>query len=679
MVSFGDVWSANTSAARRGALSCAVLLFYVAAFHGLFLFSGTFEIDTHASIWYPPAGLRLAVLLMLGWRFGVLVFCAEAIFGVVDGMLDTWGLTSTRALSLPLIASLVAAIAIPPACYTLAAFVLERRRRAEADADPFTGILFFLFIVCLAAAANGMLGCLNLVVNGMMPWSEFPAAAAARAIGDAIGILTLTPAFLLMANYAATRWTIFPLRPPGMAWISRAALTATDTSTRRAVIKGAAVCLFVSAATIAAGAHSEHAHHSGAAHWYPFLFPVIWLALRFGLPAAIVGTFCMNIAAAFAASFGEVKPFQDAEIFMVTLSVTGLLMGSVVSQLWTEKATLDLKVRSRTRELSDEIDRRRRAEHEALREKQRVESYLLIAQPVIIAVDADARITLVNNSAIRLLGYRREELLGRDWADLVAVPAERPHLRSMHQALIAGEAAEVTTFETRMRARNGDLRVLDWRSALIRSEDGTIVGILCSGDDITEQIAAEEKLRYLASHDPVTGLNNRNWLLDHFLGATARSRRHGKLLAILFIDLTGFKQINDVYGHAHGDRVLLAIAQRLKQCVRESDAVVRLGGDEFVVVLEDVAEPASAAQVAENMLQAIAEPLAIDDIVAAVGASIGIAFYPRDGKTAEELLSRADAAMYRAKRDQAHGYRVAPEAETLAIVGESSASSRTNG
>jgi diguanylate cyclase (GGDEF)-like protein/PAS domain S-box-containing protein len=678
-VSFGEDWSTNLSAARRGGLLCAVLLLYGLAFHVLFLFATWFEVNAIASIWYPPAGLRLAVLLIFGWRFGVLIFCTEAIYALAIGMPAAWGVTGAGASELPLIARLVAAVAIPPACYALAAFFLERRKRPDAGADPFTGILYFLFIVGLAAAANGILGCLNLIITGHLPWHEFDAGAGGRATGDVIGILTLTPALMLAATRVGNRWTMLSSRSVCMGWVSGTTPAIRDVPTTRTLIEGGAVCLLVFAALLAAGGHLEHSSHSSAVHWYPFLFPVIWLALRFGLPAAIVGMFCMNMAAALAAAFlTDVQTFEDVQMFMVTLSVTSLLMGSVVSELKNEKATLDLKVRNRTRDLMDEIDRRKRAEHDALSEKQRAESYLAIAQPVIIAVDRDARITLVNNSAVRLLGYRRENLLGRDWIDLVAAPAERPRLRLTHRALIAGEAPEVSTFETRMRAQNGELRVIDWRCALIHSAKGPVLGILCSGDDITERIAAEEKLRYLASHDPVTGLNNRNWLLDHVQRATARSRRHGKLLAFLFIDLTGFKQINDVYGHARGDHILFATAARLKQCVRETDAVTRLGGDEFVVLLEDVAEPAIAVRLAETMLRTIAEPLHVDNDTVVVGASIGIAFYPYDGNTAEELLSRADAAMYCAKRDEAHGYRVAPGA-AAALSAEGWGLSRTNG
>jgi diguanylate cyclase (GGDEF)-like protein/PAS domain S-box-containing protein len=664
-VSLGEVPPVNLSATWRGGLLCAGLILYAFAFHVLFLFAGVFEVNTtNSSIWYPPAGLRLAVLLIFGWRFGVLIFCSEAMHLLADGVLDAWGVKGAGVSDLPLIASLLAAIAIPPACYTLAAFFLERRQqRPDAGADPFTGILYFLFIVCLAAAATALLICLNLIIAGFLSWSAFRAAAGGHAVGDMIGILTLTPALLLAVTRAGHRWKIFPSTPAGMACIAGTALNWSETPATRTLVEGVAVCLLVSAALLAAGEHSGHFGHSSAVHWYPFLFPVIWLALRFGLAAAIIGTFCMNMAAAIAAAFyfpSNVETFEDVQMFMVTLSVTGLLMGSAVSELKNEKATLDLKVRNRTRDLLDEIDRRKRAEHDALREKQRAESYLAIAQPIIIAVDRGARITLVNNSAVRLLGERREDLLGRDWIDLVAAPAERPVLRLTHRALIEGEAPEASTFETRMRTQDGNLRVIDWRYALIRDDKGQILGILCSGDDITERMAAEEKLRYLASYDPATGLNNRNWLLDHFPRAIARCRRHNKLLAILFIDLSGFKQINDVYGHAQGDHILSATAARVKQSVRETDAVTRLGGDEFVVLLEDVAEPAIAVRIAETMLRIIAEPLRIDDDMVVVGASIGIAFYPYDGNTVEDLLSRADAAMYRAKHEQSHGYRVAP-------------------
>ena len=681
MVSSVEVWSTNLSAARRGGLLCAVLILYALTFHLLFLFAGVFEVKaSNASIWYPAAGLRLAVLLIFGWRFGVLIFCAEMTRGLASGIVDAWGITGVRASDLLLIIGFVAAFAIPPACYALATFFLERRKRRKAGGDPFTGILYFLFVVCLAAAATSILICLNLAINGFLSWSEFRAAAGGHAIGDVIGILTLTPALLLAASRVEQRWMAFTSLPADMGWVRSSNLAAENTAARRTLREGTAVGLLTFAALLAV---DEYFSRSSAAHWYPFLLPAIWLALRFGLSAAIAGTCGMNVAAALAAAlFGDVQTFQDVQIFMVALSVTGLLMGSVVSELHNEKASLEQRVRARTLDLLDEIDRRKHAEHAALREKQRAESYLAIAQPVIIAVDLEGRVTLVNNSAIRLLGRQREDLLGQDWTRLVAAGAERLRLRSIHRALMAGEPVEIPTFTTEVRAGDGSLRTIDWRCALIRGDGHSgadpPVGILFSGDDITERVAAEEELRYLAGHDPVTGLHNRNWLLDHFPQAVARSRRHNALLAILFIDLTGFKQINDIYGHARGDRILIDTATRLKQCVRVTDAVTRLGGDEFVVLLEDVDDPKGAVNVADKILRTIARPLHLEKEKVAVGASIGIAFFPYDGNTAEELLSKADAAMYCAKRDQAHGYRLAPGAGTARSAREQGYA-RTNG
>lgn len=677
MGTFGASWSAGGNMAGRLGRLSAFFVLYTLTWHGLFQFAGVFEVAPHASIWFPPAGLRLAFLLIFGWRFGLVVFCAEAVNAFFTGILDAWGISGATGVDLPKLISLTLAIALPPACYALAAFALQRGGWPAGGADPFTGILYFLFIVGLAAAANGILSCLNLALIGLLPWSEFRAGAGGRATGDLIGILTLTPFILLATRWIPRAGRTAIGRTGGIATPWHGAPAAGDTTVTRAVLEGGAISLFAGMALIAG---SNHLHPSGVVHWYPFLLPVIWLALRFGLPAAIIGTFTMNLAAAsIAAAVGNVAAFQDVQVFMVTLSMTGLLMGTVVSELRHEKASLDLRVRSRTFDLLDEIERRQRAEQAALQEKQRTESYLAIAQPAIVATDRDARITLVNNSAMRLLGCQSAELLGRDWSEVLGAEAEQAKLRSLHRTFIdrafsEGEPAETPNFKTQVRGPDGGIRIIDWRSALIRGSDGSVHGILCSGDDITERVAAEEKLRYLASHDLVTGLNNRNWLLDHFPQATARARRQGNLLAVLFIDLTGFKQINDGFGHACGDATLAETALRLKECVRASDLVTRLGGDEFVVLLEDAGEPQAVARVAEKILQTLAQPLPLEHGIVMVGASIGIALFPDDGETAEELLSKADAAMYLAKRDQAHGYCFASgegfaAAATVAIIG----------
>jgi len=159
----------------------------------------------------------------------------------------------------------------------------------------------------------------------------------------------------------------------------------------------------------------------------------------------------------------------------------------------------------------------------------------------------------------------------------------------------------------------------------------------------------QEHLNFAATHDPLTGLPNRALLGQRAEHAIAVSRRSGRLLALLFIDLDRFKAVNDSLGHAAGDDLLREVATRLSRCLREVDMIARHGGDEFVVLLEDIDTQEEVEQVTARMREVLAEPLAIEEEEVNVTSSIGVALYPRDGDTASTLLRKADVAMYRAK------------------------------
>ena len=159
----------------------------------------------------------------------------------------------------------------------------------------------------------------------------------------------------------------------------------------------------------------------------------------------------------------------------------------------------------------------------------------------------------------------------------------------------------------------------------------------------------QEHLNFIATHDPLTGLPNRALLHERAEHAIAVSRRSGRLLALLFMDLDRFKAVNDSLGHAAGDNMLREVATRLSGCLREVDMIARHGGDEFVVLLEDVEKPEEVEEVAARMQEALAEPLVIEGQEVPVTGSIGVALYPRDGDAASTLLRKADLAMYRAK------------------------------
>jgi diguanylate cyclase (GGDEF)-like protein/PAS domain S-box-containing protein len=332
--------------------------------------------------------------------------------------------------------------------------------------------------------------------------------------------------------------------------------------------------------------------------------------------------------------------------------VTGLLMGCVVSQREEVRADLDRRVTERTRDLTEEIGRRQAAEAVEIREKRRAESYLAIARTMIVAVDADSRITLINNEGCTLLGYRRKELLGRSWLDVVVPDDDRTKVGYIHRKSMAGAEDPTKPFESAVLTRDGRRRLIDWRSSIVRNDDGEVEGLLISGIDITERDEAERESRYLASHDPVTGLRNRHSLLDQFAGAIARARRHDKLLAVLFVDLDGFKRINDDHGHAAGDRLLAEVGRRIGSCVRATDTVVRFGGDEFVVLLEDLEHRQAAPRLVEAIGERLSAPIDLGHGEIRIGASIGVALFPDHGDTPERLLRAADAAMYEVKKSR---------------------------
>lgn len=179
---------------------------------------------------------------------------------------------------------------------------------------------------------------------------------------------------------------------------------------------------------------------------------------------------------------------------------------------------------------------------------------------------------------------------------------------------------------------------------------GKFLGYRGVGKDVTDARAAEDRIQNLAYHDDLTGLPNRASFSLLLIHAISRARRDGSGFAILFIDLDGFKQVNDTLGHEAGDALLREVGNRLKTWVRQNDIAARLGGDEFVMLLEDVSEPQQAAKVAEKILLEIAGTSQPTGTPHGVTASIGISFYPQDGEDEKTLMKNADGAMYRAKQ-----------------------------
>jgi diguanylate cyclase (GGDEF)-like protein/PAS domain S-box-containing protein len=205
-------------------------------------------------------------------------------------------------------------------------------------------------------------------------------------------------------------------------------------------------------------------------------------------------------------------------------------------------------------------------------------------------------------------------------------------------------------------------------AAPLFDENGQPRGAIGAALDITARKRAEQEIRRLAYHDPLTELPNRLLFHDRLAQALAHAQRHGERLAVLFLDLDRFKVINDSLGHSVGDRLLQSVAARLRSCLREGDTVARLGGDEFTLLLPEPAEAFAAAKVAKKVLDLIRQPFHLDDRELYLTASIGVAIHPDDGADAEALIKNADTAMYGAKEQGRDTYQLyAPVMNALAV------------
>ena len=227
-------------------------------------------------------------------------------------------------------------------------------------------------------------------------------------------------------------------------------------------------------------------------------------------------------------------------------------------------------------------------------------------------------------------------------------------------------SAEGKPLETRVRQYRNSLtgRWYECRDQAVTWFDGRTVRMEIS-TDITERRQDEEKIKYMANHDMLTGLPNRVLCLDRLEQALARCRRNGSIVAVLFIDLDNFKPINDTVGHTIGDQMLKQIGQKLLSCVRETDTVARFGGDEFVAVITDLTNREAPARVAEKMNTMLSEPIVLGSEEIVLGASIGVALFPEHAHTPDVLISLADKAMYEVKRETKRGYRYAAPTQML--------------
>lgn len=336
------------------------------------------------------------------------------------------------------------------------------------------------------------------------------------------------------------------------------------------------------------------------------------------------------------------KPFQVEE-----------LLARVNTHLALRFAQQELHERNAA--LQAEIDARRDAEQALAHSESRFRRLFETANDGILLLDCETgSVTAANPAISKMLGGAATDVVGRRLADVPGFEA-------------IGPSAAAAVEEVR---RAGYLNYGDWPLQPPQAEplDVEVIGtfyrdqksemVQLNFRDVRERKAAEARIRYLAHHDPLTGLPNRALLADRLSVAIAHARRDGSKVGVLMLDLDHFKTINDSLGHHVGDELLEAVASRLRACLRESDTAARLGGDEFVIALSDISCTSDAELVAKKVIAAIAAPFPIEGRSLHIGTSIGISIFPGDGEDAGALLQAADTAMYSAKEGGRAGYRI---------------------
>jgi diguanylate cyclase (GGDEF)-like protein len=277
----------------------------------------------------------------------------------------------------------------------------------------------------------------------------------------------------------------------------------------------------------------------------------------------------------------------------------------------------------------------------------------------IMVIGLDYRILMANRAARDLTPVMNRASRCYEICHHRLTPCNDQGISCPMQLVLEGRET-VNVMHTHFNAA-GEPRQIELLASPLRDPDGEIVGIITNAHDITALKEAEAQIRQLAYYDTLTGLPNRRLLLDRLNHALTQARRFGRSMAVMFLDLDHFKQINDAFGHSAGDELLIQAAQRLAACVRAGDTVARPGGDEFIIVLTEVSHPLDAARVAEKIIDAFATPVPVDDQRIPVTISIGIALYPVNGSDdVEELMIKADMAMYEAKEAGRNAYRFFP-------------------
>jgi diguanylate cyclase (GGDEF)-like protein/PAS domain S-box-containing protein len=352
---------------------------------------------------------------------------------------------------------------------------------------------------------------------------------------------------------------------------------------------------------------------------YRLVWVAIALSMLFWLGDSVLdGVFFENTG-----YFSELWPDEPKELWMRWLLVGGILLFGMFAQVTVNR------------------------QEQARQQLMLAGAVLHHSNDAILVTDAEIRIVDVNPAFERTSGYSRDEVLGKNPRLFSFGEHDNDFYRAFWEQLTRTDSWEG---EIHDRRKSGEVYPKWMSVTTIRDSAGTVSHYVASSRDISDIKATAKRLEHLAHYDTLSGLPNRSLLIVRLEQALSLAHRNHWTLAVVFIDLDHFKEVNDSLGHSTGDRLLTEVGKRLLDCVRESDTVARLGGDEFVIVLDNVANPSVVSEVLGKLKDTLGRPVSLDGYELFVTASMGISLYPEDGQDPEVLLRNADSAMYHVKR-----------------------------
>jgi diguanylate cyclase (GGDEF)-like protein/PAS domain S-box-containing protein len=317
-----------------------------------------------------------------------------------------------------------------------------------------------------------------------------------------------------------------------------------------------------------------------------------------------------------------------------------------------------IEPRALKRTLLNAIERRSIGEILSV-EKERAQVTLDCIGDAVVCTDSLGNITFLNRVAERMTGWQLKDAIGRAMGDCVRIvdaTSRKTILDPMAKAASQNRTGNLP-LNSVLISRDGHEVHIEDSVAPIHDRNGRVTGAVIVFHDVSATRALEKELTDSAQHDFLTGLPNRILLNDRIGQAISLAHRQGCHAAVLFLDLDGFKRVNDSLGHQIGDKLLQSVAKRLLECVRSPDTVVRHGGDEFIVLLQELKHPQDAVFTVTRLMKAVAEVFSIDSHEIFITASLGVSIYPDDGQDVETLIKNADIAMYHAKKNGSQNYR----------------------